>query len=374
MWIVGALQVFALWATRRREAMTMVDERTAHTFADLLGFFDEYGRYNNWIFRGQADSKWPLRTKLGRVSYIAGIAEIVGAGAPHVLHVKALLESITQSLDLLSEGIGEEALASTRLQHGEFGDAVNSAVRIYEEAVSKSIPETTRSYEDHTLRLWKRYATPRLRVPLPTNDWEWLAIGQHHGLATRLLDWTENPLAAVFFALHEDRHADSAVYALRCARRIDAKKIPTDFQGVALYFPPRFEERIDRQDAVFTAVGPPHEDLAVVGGPDLELAKITIARASREDVLRKIVAFGVDQASLFPDLDGISASINWRCENAVLLSTGEGGGPSKMSERAERVRSLFERFSLDRLREYERALRDLVVRASGEEASGDGDT
>jgi hypothetical protein len=55
---------------------------------------------------------------------------------------------------------------------------------------------------------------------LPTNDWERLAIAQHHGIPTRFMDWTENPLVALYFSVRETKKdkagtaQNSAVYVL----------------------------------------------------------------------------------------------------------------------------------------------------------------
>ncbi len=170
--------------------------------------------------------------------------------------------------------------------------------------------------EEEMFRAWKRLGFEYVENAHGLTDWDWLAIAQHHGLATRLLDWTRNPLAAAFFAVEHNHATDAAVFAYSTATKIEqhSTEDPLLFQGIARVQPRPVAARIGRQSGSFTVHGPPDTDLADALNQDDELIKLVIAKSFREKLLVKLGSLGVHRATLFPDLDGLAAYMNWVTE------------------------------------------------------------
>lgn len=162
--------------------------------------------------------------------------------------------------------------------------------------------------EGRIFRRFKERALPYLVEFMPRNDWDWLAIAQHHGLPTRLLDWTRNPLTALYFAVERESSYDSAIYVLRGYEVISTMRHrdPFKYSQVGKFVPDRITPRISAQLGVFTIHPEPEEPFS-----SDSIEKLIIPNRIRRRLKKIADTYGINRATLFPDLDGLAHHIIW---------------------------------------------------------------
>jgi FRG domain len=187
----------------------------------------------------------------------------------------------------------------------------------------------------------------------PQNEMDWLFIAQHHGLPTRMLDWTENPLVALFFAvdnysngkngkvlaIHPAEYNEAIAFSLGNNVH-DYKKygplisVPTsDHQYFAFYVldliglnipriphailpmafrPKSYFKRSMSQSGVFTIHGNDKRPIDEIERSDLKIVEITIPESYKSKLFRQLFDIGINHGSLFGDPDSIAKSVKYR--------------------------------------------------------------
>jgi hypothetical protein len=164
------------------------------------------------------------------------------------------------------------------------------------------------------------------------SEWDWMLYMRHYGLLTRLLDWSESALVALYFAVLGKRHSgrDGVVWCLDplrlnelagFERRIHCAGIDTEldvytseslktatmdsaFRPVALIAPRSFP-RLIAQQGVFTVTHRQQLSLEEIADPDL-LATIRIPAMAKPQIRVSLRSLGMSQLSLFPELQSLA--------------------------------------------------------------------
>jgi len=155
---------------------------------------------------------------------------------------------------------------------------------------------------------------------LPSSDWDWLALAQHHGMITRLLDWTENPLVALFFCFDgawNHFQSETVVWILRVpkAEIVSPSSASNPFrqEKTRVYRPNLLSPRMAAQSGWFTLHSyPPFIPLDQEKLYEGSLGKLLISFGQTNHPDSYLHQMAVNRSTLFPDLDGLCQYLNWK--------------------------------------------------------------
>ncbi|HEV3040921.1 MAG TPA: FRG domain-containing protein [Candidatus Angelobacter sp.] len=228
------------------------------------------------------------------------------------------IQSVAQLLEYVEKNCGDRFLYRGQ----PFGKALLPRIARQSGNV-QSIPRMLCDIELDLVKQFDRRCRPHLEIP-PTNKWQLLAIAQHHGMATRMLDWTEFPLIGLWFAIQESRfhwyQGDGSVWLFRwedsdLVKSMDLEAGPLKCDRTTVFQPSHIAKRITAQGGWFTVHHCDHANqfipLESNGTYKARLTQLVIPRANFADLTNQLNRCGVNDASLYPDLQGLCKYLDW---------------------------------------------------------------
>lgn len=177
--------------------------------------------------------------------------------------------------------------------------------------------------EERTMGEFVKMSVPHMDLR-KMDSWDQWTIGQHHGLPTRFLDWTENPLIAAYFAT-EDADDDVAVcvtdrtqFNVGTDDISDVFSLP-DGDDVLLHVPSYINARIIAQKGVFTVHKDPTLPLDQTKINDVlcNVDQLIIPKAALREFVKDLDWFGINRSFIYPGLDGLAYYLDFKAKGGI---------------------------------------------------------
>jgi hypothetical protein len=213
----------------------------------------------------------------------------------------------------------EERFVAQWFYRGHESSTFRLVARLFRLDLKESFSTPT-DVEEYLIKTFKQEGAPFV-TQMPENDREWVQLAQHHGVPTRLLDWTTNALIALYFAVEGRPNEDADVWSMgfpstnNCLpRNTQYARRTTLRKENAIIFPAHVTPRITNQSGCFTW----HDSALPIDEADewkqMRFKRIRIPQTHKASILDDLYNLGIHRSFVFPGLDGLARRLVYEVE------------------------------------------------------------